>query len=95
MGTDLENPCFADIAKAMGAEGVTLTDVDQVGDALQAGIKAQMEDGKTTIIELRTTRELGDPFRRDAMKLPKRVLEKYAKTSLDAESATGQPVNTR
>lgn len=54
-----------------------------------------MENGKTTIIELITSRELGDPFRRDAMKLPKRMLQKYKHTSLDAESATQQPVNTR
>jgi len=33
--------------------------------------------GKTTIVEMMCTRELGDPFRRDALKLPRRLLEKY------------------
>jgi hypothetical protein len=39
------------------------------------------------------TRELGDPFRRDAMKLPQRHLEKYKQTIQTAESATEQPVD--
>jgi hypothetical protein len=39
------------------------------------------------------TRELGDPFRRDAMKLPKRHLKKYQNTIQSDESATGQPVD--
>ena len=33
--------------------------------------------GKTTILEMMCTRELGDPFRRDALKKPVRLLEKY------------------
>jgi hypothetical protein len=38
--------------------------------------KAQKE-GRMTVVELMCTRELGDPFRRDALELPKRLLEKY------------------
>ena len=37
---------------------------------LNAAIKAQMEEGKTTFIEVLTNQELGEPFRRDAMKKP-------------------------
>ena len=33
--------------------------------------------GKTCIIEIMCTRELGDPFRRDALAKPVRFLEKY------------------
>jgi sulfoacetaldehyde acetyltransferase len=95
VGTDLENPSFKDIAVAMGANGITCTHIDEVGPAMQQALKSQMEDGKTTIIELITTRELGDPFRRDAMKLPQRKLKKYQHTSLESESPTGQPTNTR
>ncbi|HZM33359.1 MAG TPA: sulfoacetaldehyde acetyltransferase [Burkholderiales bacterium] len=76
LGVNLENPSFAGIAKAMGAEGVRVESLSQVGDALREACKAQ-KDGKTTIVELMCTRELGDPFRRDALKLPKRLLEKY------------------
>ena len=95
VGTDLENPSFADVARAMGAEGVKLDQIDQVADAVRAGIKRQMQEGKTTVIELITSRELGDPFRRDAMKLPKRTLDKYKNTEENEESATGQPVRPR
>ena len=70
VGTDLENPSFAAVASSMGVESVKVESLDQVADAVQLGIKNQMEHGKTTVIELITTRELGDPFRRDAMKKP-------------------------
>jgi sulfoacetaldehyde acetyltransferase len=33
------------------------------------------------VINLMLTRELGDPFRRDAFKQPKRLLSKYKKYS--------------
>ena len=76
LGVNLENPSFAGIAKAMGAEGIRVESVSQVGDALRQACKAQKE-GKTTIVELMCTRELGDPFRRDALKKPVRLLDKY------------------
>lgn len=76
----------------MGAEGITCNHQDQVGDALRKAV-ANQEEGKTTIVELMTTRELGDPFRRDAMKLPRRRLAKYRHTDSFEESATGQPVD--
>ncbi|MFH7565839.1 MULTISPECIES: sulfoacetaldehyde acetyltransferase [Oceanimonas] len=74
---DLENPSFADIARSMGAEGVTVDKLEDVGPALQKAITRQMEEGKTTVIEIMCTRELGDPFRRDALSKPVRHLDKY------------------
>ena len=47
-----------------------------VGPALRDACAAQ-RDGRTTVLEIMVTRELGDPFRRDALKLPKRLLPKY------------------
>ena len=44
--------------------------MDDLNKKLTAAIKAQMEEGKTTIIEVMTNQELGEPFRRDAMKKP-------------------------
>jgi sulfoacetaldehyde acetyltransferase len=76
VGSNLENPSFADIARAMGAEGVRIEALDQVGDALRGACAAQKE-GRTTVLELMVTRELGDPFRRDALKKPVRLLDKY------------------
>lgn len=74
---ELDNPSFAEVARSMGAEGVTVDKLEDVGPALQAAVKAQMEDGVTTVIEIMCTRELGDPFRRDALAKPVRLLKKY------------------
>ena len=73
---DLENQSFAGIARSMGAEGVTVDRLEDVGPALRAACAAQ-KAGKTTVIEIMCTRELGDPFRRDALSKPVRFLEKY------------------
>lgn len=76
----------------MGAEGITVSDVASVGDALRTALQNQKE-GKTTVVEMMTSKELGEPFRRDAMKLPQRMLAKYSHTSESSESATGQPTD--
>jgi sulfoacetaldehyde acetyltransferase len=73
VGTNLRNPSFAGIARAMGAEGITVDRPDQIGDAL----KKATASGKPTVIEIMVTQELGDPFRRDALKKPVRLLDKY------------------
>jgi sulfoacetaldehyde acetyltransferase len=73
LGTNLQNPSFAAIARAMGAKGVTVENPDQIGDALRHATAAD----EPTVIELMLTQELGDPFRRDALKKPKRLLDKY------------------
>lgn len=75
LGTNLENPSFAAIARAMGAEGQVIARLADVGPALRAACKAQAE-GKTTVLEMMVTRELGDPFRRDALSKPVRFLQK-------------------
>lgn len=74
---ELDSPSFAGIAKAMGAEGIVVDRLEDVGPALKKAIDMQMNHGKTTIIEIMCTRELGDPFRRDALSKPVRTLDKY------------------
>ncbi|SOE62158.1 sulfoacetaldehyde acetyltransferase [Burkholderia sp. D7] len=74
---ELDNQSFAEIAKAMGAEGIVVNQLEDVGPALKRAIDLQMNHGKTTIIEIMCTRELGDPFRRDALAKPIRLLDKY------------------
>src|SRR5471032_1017512 len=74
---ELDNQSFAEIAKAMGAEGIVVNQLEEVGPALKRAIDLQMNHGKTTIIEIMCTRELGDPFRRDALAKPVRLLDKY------------------
>jgi sulfoacetaldehyde acetyltransferase len=74
---ELESESFAAIARAMGAEGITVDQLDQVGPALKKAIDLQMKEGKTCVIEIMCNRELGDPFRRDALAKPIRHLDKY------------------
>ncbi|UYG06558.1 sulfoacetaldehyde acetyltransferase [Halomonas sp. M4R1S46] len=74
---ELDNQSFAEIGRAMGAEGITVDRLEDVGPALKKAVDLQMNEGKTCILEIMCTRELGDPFRRDALKTPVRLLEKY------------------
>jgi len=81
VGVNLDKqPSWAEVARAMGAEGVRVEALSDVGPALGAAAKAQSE-GKTTVLEMMVTRELGDPFRRDALALPVRHLDKYKSTA--------------
>jgi len=77
LGTNLKNPNFAEVAEAMGASGITVDHVDEIGDALRGATKSN----KPTVINLMLTQELGDPFRRDAFRQPRRLLAKYKKFS--------------
>jgi sulfoacetaldehyde acetyltransferase len=74
---ELESESFAEIAKAMGAEAIVVDKLEDVGPALKKATDMQMNEGKTCVIEIMCTRELGDPFRRDALAKPIRFLEKY------------------
>lgn len=74
---ELENQSFAGIARSMGALGVTVDKLEDIGPALKEALRQQMVERKTTVIEIMCTRELGDPFRRDALAKPIRHLEKY------------------
>lgn len=77
-GTNLKNPSFAGIARAMGADGATVSSPDQVGDALRSAVAS----GRPTVLELMLNEELGEPFRRDALRKPTRLLPKYSAYSL-------------
>jgi sulfoacetaldehyde acetyltransferase len=71
VGTELDQQVsYAGIAKACGVEGVAVYGMDELRDALAAAVDAQMKNGVTTFIEVMLNQELGEPFRRDAMKKP-------------------------
>jgi len=82
LGVGLDNqPHWANVAVAMGAEGLRIDELSDVGPALREACEAQKR-GKTTILEVMVTKELGDPFRRDALALPTRFLPKYKHTEI-------------
>jgi sulfoacetaldehyde acetyltransferase len=77
LGVNLDKqPSWAAVARSMGAEGIVVDKASDVGAALAAATKAQQQ-GKTTVLEMMVTAELGDPFRRDALSKPVRHLDKY------------------
>jgi sulfoacetaldehyde acetyltransferase len=74
VGTELDlKVSYAGIAEACGLRGLQVRTMDELSAALDAAVKAQMEDGETTFIEVILNQELGEPFRRDAMKTPVEV----------------------
>ena len=71
VGTELDlDVRYAEIAKACGVNGVQVGAMDELTDELAKAVDAQMNDHKTTFIEVLLNQELGEPFRRDAMKNP-------------------------
>ena len=73
VGTNLDNPSFAEIAKSMGAQGIRVTKPEDIGQALNTLIS----QGKPGVLEVCVSRVLADPFRRDALSKPVRHLEQY------------------
>ena len=61
---------YAKVAEACGLKGVQVRSMEQLSAALETAIEGQMKRGETTFIECVLNQELGEPFRRDAMKKP-------------------------
>ncbi|SFM02374.1 sulfoacetaldehyde acetyltransferase [Shimia aestuarii] len=73
VGTELDTQVsYAGIAKACGLKGVVARTMDELTAALAQAIEDQ-KNGITTLIEALINQELGEPFRRDAMKKPVEV----------------------
>ncbi|WP_291093820.1 thiamine pyrophosphate-dependent enzyme [Hoeflea sp.] len=71
VGTELDrDTSYAKIAEACGATGVVVRDQQGLTEELAKAVERQMKDGETTFIEVLLNQELGEPFRRDAMKKP-------------------------
>ena len=76
VGANLDNPDFARIARDMGAEGFRVEDPKDVKQAVEAAVAS----GKPVVIDAiidGSAEVLAEPFRRDALKMPVRHLEKY------------------
>ncbi len=73
VGTELDpNLSYARVAEGCGLKGVTVKTQDEIKEAINAACEAQ-NNGVTTFIEVILNQELGEPFRRDAMKKPVEV----------------------
>ena len=70
VGTELNpNLSYAKVAEGCGLKGVAVTSQAELTEALRTACAAQGR-GVTTFIEVILNQELGEPFRRDAMKKP-------------------------
>ncbi len=73
IGTELDPKLsFAKVADACGLKGVTVKTMKETTEAIKKSCEDQKK-GITTFIEVILNQELGEPFRRDAMKKPVRV----------------------
>ena len=61
---------YAEVAKACGVNGIKVETAEALTQALNTAIEGQMNGNVTTFIEVVLNQELGEPFRRDAMKAP-------------------------
>ena len=74
VGTELNvGVDYAKVAEACGVKGVKVRDMKELTERLRAAIHEQMNENITTFIEVVLNQELGEPFRRDAMKTPVQV----------------------
>ncbi len=71
VGTELNQGVnYAEVAEACGVKGVQATAAEELTEVLDTAIREQMESNITTFVEVVLNQELGEPFRRDAMKKP-------------------------
>jgi len=79
---------YAKIADACGLKGVQVRGMEQLTEALETAVEEQMNGNVTTFIEVVLNQELGEPFRRDAMKKPNQV------AGIDKADMRPQPLAT-
>ncbi|MBA9027359.1 MULTISPECIES: sulfoacetaldehyde acetyltransferase [Bacillaceae] len=75
VGADIQNPDFAEVARSMGAVGIRVETPEELGPVIEAAIKSN----KPTVIDIQVDgTQLAPPFRKDALKMPTRLLAKYS-----------------
>lgn len=74
IGSNIDGPNFAEVAKSMGALGFYVDKAEDVGPT----IKKALEANKPVVIDIQVDgTQLAPPFRKDALKMPTRLLDKY------------------
>lgn len=74
IGSDIEGPDFAKVAESMGALGFTVDKAEDIAPTIEKAIEAN----RPTVINIMVDgTQLAPPFRKDALKMPTRFLEKY------------------
>eukprot|EP00040_Diaphanoeca_grandis_P039254 m.258537 g.258537 ORF g.258537 m.258537 type:complete len:641 (+) comp36741_c0_seq1:204-2126(+) len=94
VGTEINNPSIAGIAKAFGVQGVTVSGSTEELEKQIKKAASRQKKGITTLIEVMCTSEMGAPFRSDAMSCPTRYLPKFKHLSTDTANYGRQFVKT-
>lgn len=72
--TDLENPSFAAVAAEMGAIAVRVDDPKDIGPKLREAFSAE----RPVVLDVQLdSKVLSEPYRRDALRMPERLLPRY------------------
>lgn len=74
VGSDIDGPNFAEVAESMGALGFTVENPEDIGPTIEKVLEANRP---TVINILVDDSQLAPPFRKDALKMPTRLLDKY------------------
>ena len=81
VGADIDAPDFAEVAISMGALGYTIDKPEDIGPIL----KEVLEKRKPAVLNIFVDgTQLAPPFRKDALKMPTRFLDKYKHLDYDA-----------
>ncbi len=75
VGSNLKNPDFAAVAREMGAEGYKVERAADIAGTVRAALASKRPAVINLVVD---SQELGEPFRRDALKKPQRFLDRYA-----------------
>jgi sulfoacetaldehyde acetyltransferase len=82
VGTELgDDFSFAAVAEAFGCRGVRVTTMEDLTSAVSEACELQ-NDGVTTLVEVVVNKELGAPFRRDAMQDQQTLLPRYKELTI-------------
>ena len=74
IGSDIKAPEFAEVARSMGALGYTIEKAEDIAPV----VKEVLEKRKAAVLNIYVDgTQLAPPFRRDALKMPTRYLDKY------------------
>ena len=89
VGTELDPELsYAKVANACGLKGVIVKTMEETTKAIKKSCEEQKK-GITTFVEVILNQELGEPFRRDAMKKPVRVAGIDKKDMIPQKSLNG------
>ncbi|GAA0447306.1 sulfoacetaldehyde acetyltransferase [Lentibacillus halophilus] len=74
IGSNIQGPDFADVAKSMGALAHTITKPEDIVPAIEEALKQR----KPAVLNIYVDgTQLAPPFRKDALNMPTRILDKY------------------